>query len=67
MPRLNEYRRREIPRNGGIAHSSPELVLDHDFVAPREEDRTERRTIDTIFGPDLEKLLLTLSAGDTDR
>lgn len=63
MPRANGPHPPELQVGGAHSHRSLELLLDHDFVAPRKkEDRKERRTI----GPDLVECLQALAAGDTD-
>ena len=57
MPRSQGYDRRETPPGGALARRSLQLVLDHDFVAPKEEESADPEAL----GPDLEKLLLSLS------
>ena len=61
MPRANEHHPPELPIDGVLPHRSPDLLLDHDFVAPRKkEDRKERRAL----APDLVECLQALAAGD---
>lgn len=67
MPRANGPERRDVPPTGVRASRSLELVLDHDFVAPRERQaRSERRTIDTTIGPDLVQWLQRLATGEDE-
>jgi len=67
MPRANGPQRRDAPPSGVSASRSLELVLDHDFAAPRErQDRSERRTIDTMIGPDLVQWLQRLATGEDE-
>jgi hypothetical protein len=57
MPRSQGHGRRETPPVGATAHSSLD-VLDHDFVAPIEDEPADPGSL----GPDLAKLLLSLAA-----
>ena len=58
MPRVQVDDRRETPASGAFGHRPPELVLDNDFVAPKEDEPEDPG----MLGPDLEKLLLSLAA-----
>jgi hypothetical protein len=58
MPRVQVHDQRDTPPNGALGHRPAEFVLDNDFVAPKEDEPADPRTL----GPDLEKLLLSLSA-----